>query len=152
MTMLWNEIQLSVTFTLWKRIKQKNPHLYLIPQHCHLFHSKIQEPLGIEMGYLMCNCQATERGRTHRQVEFSQRLHPCRCEALPGQLHVHSAQQHSGLFVAGPLTRWAHTVYSCAPQMEQLRHGTPQDLGFIFVISVLRRVSSTEQACNVSSE
>lgn len=68
------------------------------------------------MAYLMRNYQATERGRTHRQVEFSQRLHPCRRKALPGQLHVHSAPQHSGLLVAGHLTEWAHTVYTCAPQ------------------------------------
>ena len=104
------------------------------------------------MAYLMRNYQATERGRTHRQVDFSQRLHPCRPEALPGQLHVHSVPQHSGLFVVGHLTERAHTVYTCAPQMEQLRSGVPQDPGFSFVISVLIRVSSTEQTCNVWSE
>lgn len=120
-------------------------HIFiLIPQHHHLLHSKIQEPQGIEMTCLTCNYEETEKGRIHRQIEFSQHHHPCRCEALLDQLHGHSVSQCSRLILAGHLMQWIHTAYACAPQREQIRNGIPQDPGFILVISVLRRVSSRE--------
>lgn len=85
-------IQLSTTPKLWRKAKQQSPCLYPIPQHCHPFPSKIQEPQGIGMICLTCDYEATKGDQIYRQDECSPCFRPQRGEARPPPclLHYHS--------------------------------------------------------------
>lgn len=96
-------IQLSVTSKLWRRVKQQSLCLYLILQHCHLFHHQIQEPKGIGTICSTCNDKATEVGQTCRLGDPPPGLPPVKVSSLPTP-HA-SEPQHS------------HTMLSCHPPL-----------------------------------